>query len=46
MIAEPAKCTELVWADLDYLPGDIVDYVAGALVAVRAGQSLTTFGWG
>jgi hypothetical protein len=45
VIAEPAKCTELVWADLDDLPGDIVDYVAVALLALRAGDSLATFGW-
>jgi 8-oxo-dGTP diphosphatase len=45
LIAEPAKCTELVWADLDDLPGDVVDYVSCALSALRAEQSLVTFGW-
>ncbi len=44
-IAEPAKCTELVWADLDDLPGDIIDYVAVALRALRAGHRLAIFGW-
>jgi 8-oxo-dGTP diphosphatase len=43
--AEPAKCTELRWADPDDLPGDVVDYVAVALRALRAEQRLVTFGW-
>ncbi len=45
-IAEPGKCTELVWADPGRLPGDTVDYVAGALRAMQAGQLLVTVGWG
>ena len=44
-IAEPGKCTELVWADPEHLPGDTVDYVAGALRAMQAGQLLVTVGW-
>jgi 8-oxo-dGTP diphosphatase len=46
LIAEPAKCTELVWADPDDLPRDVVDYVAVAIRALQAKQSLATFGWG
>jgi len=44
-IAEPGKCTELVWAGLARLPGDTVDYVAAALRAMQAGQRLLTLGW-
>ena len=45
LVAEPAKCTELVWADPDDLPGDVVDYAAVALRALQAKRSLATFGW-
>ena len=45
LIAEPAKCTQVVWADPDDLPGDVVDYVAVALRALQAKRSLATFGW-
>ena len=34
VIAEPDKCSELVWADRTHLPPDVVDYVAAALTAV------------
>jgi 8-oxo-dGTP pyrophosphatase MutT (NUDIX family) len=44
-VAEPGKCSELVWADPDQLPPDTVDYVAAGLRALRAGQPLLTFGW-
>ena len=45
LVAEPAKCTELVWADPDDLPRDVIDYVAVALRALQAKRSLTTIGW-
>ena len=45
VIAEPDKCTELVWADLDHLPVDTVDYVARALEALRVREPLVLFGW-
>jgi 8-oxo-dGTP diphosphatase len=44
-IAEPDKCSELVWADLDRLPPDAVDYVVAALAALRVGEPLVLFGW-
>jgi 8-oxo-dGTP diphosphatase len=44
-IGEPAKCTELVWADRDALPADVVPYVRTALDAVRAGERLVLIGW-
>ena len=45
VIAEPAKCTELVWADPLRLPADTIGYVAAALHAARAGRHLVSFGW-
>jgi len=44
-IGEPAKCTELVWADRDALPADVVPYIRTTLDAVRAGQRLVLIGW-
>lgn len=44
-IAEPDKCTELVWADPRHLPEDVVDYVADAMHAIRAGNPLLLIGW-
>ena len=45
VIAEPDKCSELVWADLNDLPDDVIDYVARALDALRRGEPLVLFGW-
>lgn len=45
VIAEPAKCSELLWVDPRHLPGDVVDYVARALTAVREGSTLALDGW-
>lgn len=43
--AEPAKCSELVWADRADPPADTVDYVTAALRAVDRGQHLLLHGW-
>jgi 8-oxo-dGTP diphosphatase len=45
VIGEPDRCSELTWADLAALPGDVIPYVAEALDAVRRGQTLLTGGW-
>ncbi len=45
VIAEPDKCTELLWAELDRLPADTVDYVVRALAALRSREPLVLFGW-
>lgn len=45
VIAEPGKCTELMWADRAHLPADVVDYVAAALTAVDRGERLLLHGW-
>jgi 8-oxo-dGTP diphosphatase len=44
-IGEPAKCTELVWADRDDLPADVVPYIRTTLDALRAGKRLLLIGW-
>jgi 8-oxo-dGTP diphosphatase len=44
-IGEPDKCSELVWAPLDRLPGDVADYIRGALRGLRNGQPLVLVGW-
>ncbi|MET7421104.1 NUDIX domain-containing protein [Dactylosporangium sp. NPDC005555] len=45
VIGEPAKCSELRWADPAALPPDVVDYVADALAAVARGETLALRGW-
>lgn len=45
-IGEPDRCSELVWANLGRLPGDLVDYIEAALQALRKGESLVLYGWG
>jgi 8-oxo-dGTP diphosphatase len=44
-IGEPEKCSELVWADLDGLPPDVVDYVEDARHALQRGEPLVLCGW-
>ncbi len=45
VVAEPAKCSGLVWADRTHLPADVVDHVAAALAAADRGQRLLLRGW-
>lgn len=45
VIGEPDRCSELVWADRNRLPGDLIDYVAAALEASRTGPALLLHGW-
>jgi 8-oxo-dGTP diphosphatase len=44
-IGEPDKCSELVWADRDHLPADVIDYIRTALHAVGDGSPLLLYGW-
>lgn len=45
-IGEPAKCSELVWANAHQPPADTVEYVRAALDQVVGGQqTLLTYGW-
>jgi ADP-ribose pyrophosphatase YjhB (NUDIX family) len=43
--AEPEKCDELHWADLDALPENTVPYVRQAIENFRAGIPFEEFGW-
>lgn len=43
--AEPGKCDELRWADLDGLPENTVPYVQRAIENFRAGIPFEEFGW-
>jgi 8-oxo-dGTP diphosphatase len=44
-INEPDKCSELVWADRNHLPADLVDYVNAALQALTHDDPLLLYGW-
>jgi ADP-ribose pyrophosphatase YjhB (NUDIX family) len=44
-IGEPAKCSELVWADPTSLPDDVVEYIRPSLRALYAGETLVLYGW-
>ena len=44
-IAEPDKCSELVWADPDSLPGAVVPYVRHGITPALAGEVFSEFGW-
>ncbi len=43
--AEPHKCDELAWFDLDRLPGNVIPYVRRALDNMRGGAWFDSFGW-
>ena len=43
--AEPGKCDELRWADLDGLPENTVPYVQRAIENFRTGIPFEEFGW-
>jgi 8-oxo-dGTP diphosphatase len=43
--AEPHKCSEIAWHDLDDLPGDVVSYIRTGLDAHDHGTTFTLDGW-
>ena len=43
--AEPEKCDDLRWCELDELPENVVSYVRHALGCVRDGVGFSEFGW-
>jgi 8-oxo-dGTP diphosphatase len=43
--AEPGKCDELLWADLDNLPENTVPYVRRGIENFRAGIPFEEYGW-
>ena len=44
--AEPEKCDELRWVDVNDLPGNTIPYVRRAIENFRAGVPFEEFGWG
>ena len=42
---EPEKCSELVWADVQRLPDDVIPYVRAGIENFRAGRWFQEFGW-
>jgi len=44
--AEPGKCDEICWADIEALPENTVRYVRRAIENFRAGVPFEEFGWG
>ena len=43
--AEPHKCSELVWAERDSLPPDVIPYVRHAVESARSNIRFSEFGW-
>lgn len=44
-IGEPGKCSELIWAEIDDLPSDTIDYVRRAILACGTDDTLVLDGW-
>lgn len=44
--AEPDKCSELCWFDINNLPADVIDYYAQMFNCIRNQQAYSEFGWG
>ena len=42
---EPAKCSQLVWADPGRLPSDTVEYTAAIIGAIQHGATFALNGW-
>jgi 8-oxo-dGTP diphosphatase len=45
VIGEPAKCSQLLWADPSNLPPDTVEYTAAIIRAVERGTTFALNGW-
>ncbi|MED4781456.1 NUDIX hydrolase [Brevibacillus choshinensis] len=43
--AEPDKCDELKWVDMDHLPDNLIPYVRKAMENARSGQWFDSFGF-
>lgn len=44
--AEPDKCDELAWMDIDRLPENVIPYIRRAIANYRSGQWFDSFGFG
>ena len=43
--AEPHKCSELVWAPLDNIPDDVIDYYKYMFTLVNKNEPYSDIGW-
>ena len=43
--AEPEKCDDMIWVNIDALPPNMVGYVAQAFEEIEAAASYSEFGW-
>jgi 8-oxo-dGTP diphosphatase len=43
--AEPDKCDQLLWAEMDALPKNTIPYVRRALESLKQGEKFMEFGW-
>ena len=44
--AEPEKCDQILWTDVDDLPENTIPYIRRAIENFRAGVPFEEFGWG
>lgn len=44
-IAEPEKCSQMMWVTLDQLPDNTVPYVREALHRIASGEMFSEYGW-
>jgi 8-oxo-dGTP diphosphatase len=44
--AEPEKCDEIRWTDMDDLPENTIPYIRRAIGNFQAGVPFEEFGWG
>ncbi|MGA2489574.1 MAG: NUDIX domain-containing protein [Anaerolineales bacterium] len=44
--AEPEKCDEILWTDVNNLPENTIPYIRRAIENFRAGVPFEEFGWG
>ena len=45
VIGEPEKASELVWASVVALPGDVIPVVRHGIEALVRGETYTEYGW-
>ncbi len=43
--AEPEKCSELRWSDINNLPNETIDYYKQMFLCVRQDKTYSEFGW-
>lgn len=43
--AEPHKCDELKWVEMDHLPGNVIPYIRRAIENFKAAKWFDSYGW-